>query len=59
MPDEATPYPPRQDAAAPEVWWSESGIDALLWADPRPPYEPPVPEAPAELPALPRADRLQ
>lgn len=22
----------------PEVWWGEQGIDALLWADPPPPY---------------------
>jgi hypothetical protein len=32
MPDEAIPYPPKH----------ESGIDALLWADPRP-YELPIP----------------
>ena len=38
MPDEATPHPPRYDEPAPEVWWGEAGIDALFWADPRPPF---------------------
>jgi hypothetical protein len=44
--------------AAPEVWWGEDGIDALLWADPTP-YEPQVSEAPAEPPTLPRAEAIQ
>lgn len=31
--------------AEPDVWWGESGIDALLWADPAP-YGPPATEVP-------------
>lgn len=28
----------------PEVWWGVNGIDALIWADPRPYDDPPKPE---------------
>ncbi len=34
----------------PDVWWGKSGIDALIWADPRP-YEEPLSDAPAEVSA--------
>ena len=27
----------------PEVWWGANGIDALIWADPRPYDDPPPP----------------
>lgn len=35
------------DESAPDVWWGPDGIDALIWADPRP-YE-----APADIIAAP------
>jgi hypothetical protein len=28
----------------PEVWWGVDGIDALIWADPRPYEHPPTSE---------------
>jgi len=28
--------------AEPDVWWGPDGIDALLWADPPPPYADPL-----------------
>lgn len=42
---------------APEVWWSEDGIDALLWAD-APPYKQPV-ESPIESAAIEPAGEAQ
>jgi hypothetical protein len=52
MQDQPTPPLPTDDLA-PEVWWSEDGIDALIWADPQP-YAgaPPGPPAEAAVPLL-------
>jgi hypothetical protein len=36
LPD-PSPISPVLDAP-PDVWWGTDGIDALLWADPPPPY---------------------
>jgi hypothetical protein len=29
-------FPIWHNEPEPDVWWGEEGIDALLWADPRP-----------------------
>jgi hypothetical protein len=38
----------------PDVWWGSDGIDALIWADPKP-YELSISEPPAETAASPIA----
>lgn len=36
MPIEGSIWNPEPE---PDVWWGEGGIDALLWANPRPLYQ--------------------
>jgi hypothetical protein len=51
--------PTRDTIPEPEVPWGEHGIDALLWADPPPPYREPLPRAPvASCQALPGGEAV-